>query len=266
MDSPLLILFAYSVGLLNQGYSAGAEMLVDERASCMVAFANIANGQKVCLYTMNLQDAGSRLLQMACLTGVILMVSGCASSASNPYANSAAPDDYFAMSLPDMPNGDNVMMSPVIRAAVDQTQRQAIYPTLTMVRQALLSQHQRWVGTPYRLGGTNERGIDCSALIQNVYRDTFNMELPRTTRQQVKQGRLVNRSELQAGDLVFFKPPGPYRHAGIYIGDGRFMHASSSRGVMISRLDNSYWKRYYWQSRRALEPTQLAGLGASLRR
>lgn len=232
----------------------------------MVAFANIANGKKICLSTMNMQDAGNRLLQGACLTGVILMVSGCASSTSNPYANTAAPDNYFAMSLPDMPSGDEVMMSPVVRPMVEQRQRQAIASTPALVRQALLSQHQRWVGTPYRLGGTNERGIDCSALIQNVYRDTFNMELPRTTRQQVKQGRQINRSELQAGDLVFFNPPGPSRHAGIYIGDGRFMHASSSRGVMISRLDNSYWKRYYWQSRRTLEPTHLAGLGDSLRR
>ena len=232
----------------------------------MVAFANIANGKKICLSTMNMQDAGNRLLQGACLTGVILMISGCASSTSNPYANAAAPDNYFAMSLPDMPSGDEVMMSPVTRSVVEQRQRQAIDSTPAMVRQALLSQHQRWVGTPYRLGGTNERGIDCSALIQNVYRDTFNMELPRTTRQQVKQGRQINRSELQAGDLVFFNPPGPSRHAGIYIGDGRFMHASSSRGVMISRLDNSYWKRYYWQSRRTLEPTHLAGLGDSLRR
>ncbi|MGS2742992.1 C40 family peptidase [Halomonas sp. LS-001] len=196
------------------------------------------------------------------------MISGCASSTSTPYANTAAPDNYFAMPLPDMPSGDEVMMSPVIRSSTgtDQRQRQVTDSTPAMVRQALLSQHQRWVGTPYRLGGTNERGIDCSALIQNVYRDTFNMELPRTTRQQVKQGRQINRSELQAGDLVFFNPPGPSRHAGIYIGDGRFMHASSSRGVMISRLDNSYWKRYYWQSRRTLEPTHLAGLGDSLRR
>jgi len=232
----------------------------------MVAFANIANGKKDYLSIMSSQVTGTRLLQGACLTGVILMVSGCAGSSSNPYANTAAPDNYFAMSLPDMPSGDEVMMSPAIRPAADQWQRQDADATPAFVRQALLSQHQRWVGTPYRLGGTNERGIDCSALIQNVYRDTFNMELPRTTRQQVKQGRQVDRSELQAGDLVFFNPPGPSRHAGIYIGDGRFMHASSSRGVMISRLDNSYWKRYYWQSRRTLEPTHLAGLGDSLQR
>ncbi|XGA81730.1 NlpC/P60 family protein [Halomonas sp. CH40] len=192
----------------------------------------------------------------------MLLVTGCASSTKQ--ANTAAPENYFAMSLPDMPGSHDLMMSPADNSTALQNYGSS--STSAAVRQALLAQHQRWVGTPYRLGGTNERGIDCSALIQNVYRDTFNMQLPRTTRQQVKQGRPVDRSELQPGDLVFFNPPGVGRHAGIYIGSGRFMHASSSKGVMISRLDNSYWQRYYWQSRRTLEPTHLAGLADSLQR
>lgn len=95
-----------------------------------------------------------------------------------------------------------------------------------------------------------------------MFRDTFNLELPRSTYDQVHEGRPIDRQELQAGDLVFFRPPGRYNHVGIYVGDGRFLHASSSKGVMISRLDNSYWQRYYWQSRRALEPTNLAQLSS----
>lgn len=193
--------------------------------------------------------AGRLRLTVVCLTGAMLLLTGCASSTQQ--ANTSVPDNYFAMSLPDMPAG---------------LQGGGAMASKDAVRQVLLAQHQRWVGTPYRYGGTNERGIDCSALIQNVYRDSFNMQLPRTTWQQVKQGDPVDRSQLQPGDLVFFNPPGSGRHAGIYVGEGRFMHASSSNGVMLSRLDNSYWQRYYWQSRRPLEPTHLVWLADSFQR
>ena len=227
----------------------------------MVAFMNFTNGESRSLNGI-LPVAGNKVLQSVCLASTILVITGCASSTKQ--ANTAAPDNYFAMSLPDMPGSHDLMMSPADHSTTLLDYGSS--STSAAVRQALLAQHQRWVGTPYRLGGTNERGIDCSALIQNVYRDTFNVQLPRTTRQQVKQGRQVDRSELQPGDLVFFNPPGVGRHAGIYIGSGRFMHASSSKGVMISRLDNSYWQRYYWQSRRTLEPTHLAALADSLQR
>lgn len=206
--------------------------------------------------------AGRLRLQVVCLTGAMLLLTGCASSTQQ--ANTSVPDNYFAMSLLDMPAGYDVMMSPSDHAA--GLQGGGAMASKDAVRQVLLAQHQRWVGTPYRFGGTNERGIDCSALIQNVYRDSFNMQLPRTTWQQVKQGDPVDRSQLQPGDLVFFNPPGPGRHAGIYVGEGRFMHASSSKGVMLSRLDNSYWQRYYWQSRRPLEPTHLVWLADSFQR
>lgn len=206
--------------------------------------------------------AGRLCLTVVCLTGAMLLLTGCASSTQQ--ANTSVPDNYFAMSLPDMPAGYDVMMSPSDHAA--GLQGGGAMASKDAVRQVLLAQHQRWVGTPYRYGGTNERGIDCSALIQNVYRDSFNMQLPRTTWQQVKQGDPVDRSQLQPGDLVFFNPPGSGRHAGIYVGEGRFMHASSSKGVMLSRLDNSYWQRYYWQSRRPLEPTHLVWLADSFQR
>lgn len=127
-----------------------------------------------------------------------------------------------------------------------------------VIRQALLDEHQRWVGTPYVLGGTTHHGIDCSALMQHVFGEAFSLQLPRTTEEQVQEGSRVNRSDLKAGDLVFFRPPGPYNHVGVYVGDGYFLHASSSRGVKLSRLDNVYWKRYYWQARRPVERTLLA--------
>jgi cell wall-associated NlpC family hydrolase len=128
----------------------------------------------------------------------------------------------------------------------------------TVIRRALLDEHQRWVGTPYVLGGTTHHGIDCSALMQHVYGEAFALELPRTTEEQVLEGSRVDESNLKAGDLVFFRPPGPYNHVGVYVGEGYFLHASSSQGVKLSRLDNVFWKRYYWQARRPVERAQLA--------
>lgn len=187
---------------------------------------------------------------------VFSLVAGCAGSASRQGID--PPENYFSMTLPGMAEGFNPQMSPVDNAIAQLHSLHS--PPSTWVRQALLEQHQRWAGTPYRIGGTSKRGIDCSALVRNVFRETFNMELPRSTDHQVHEGRLIDRQELQAGDLVFFRPPGPYNHVGIYVSDGYFLHASTSQGVMMSRLDNSYWQRYYWQSRRTLEPSHLAQL------
>ena len=188
---------------------------------------------------------------------VVALLAGCAGSASRQ--DMEAPEDYFSMSLPGM-EGVTPQMSPVDPISAHLRNLQT--PPPTVVRQALLEQHQRWAGTPYRIGGTTDRGIDCSALVRNVFRDTFDVELPRSTQDQVHEGRPIDRQELQAGDLVFFRPPGRYNHVGIYVGNGYFLHASTSKGVIISSLDNSYWRRYYWQSRRALEPTNLAQLSS----
>ncbi|GED44551.1 hypothetical protein HME01_04030 [Vreelandella aquamarina] len=188
---------------------------------------------------------------------VVALLAGCAGSASRQ--DMEALEDYFSMSLPGM-EGVTPQMSPVDPISAHLRNLQT--PPPTVVRQALLEQHQRWAGTPYRIGGTTDRGIDCSALVRNVFRDTFDVELPRSTQDQVHEGRPIDRQELQAGDLVFFRPPGRYNHVGIYVGNGYFLHASTSKGVIISSLDNSYWQRYYWQSRRALEPTNLAQLSS----
>ena len=188
---------------------------------------------------------------------VVALLAGCAGSASRQ--DMEAPENYFSMSLPGM-EGVTPQMSPVDPISAHLRNLQT--PPPTVVRQALLEQHQRWAGAPYRIGGTTDRGIDCSALVRNVFRDTFDVELPRSTQDQVHEGRPIDRQELQAGDLVFFRPPGRYNHVGIYVGNGYFLHASTSKGVIISSLDNSYWQRYYWQSRRALEPTNLAQLSS----
>lgn len=185
----------------------------------------------------------------------LVLLAGCA---TGPRDGASHRDDepYFARDIPGLPGGWDPMMSRVDNPILEA--RRIGSPSPALVRQALLAQHDRWMGTPYRLGGTSRHGIDCSALVQNVFAETFQLNLPRTTRKQVREGRRITRDELAPGDLVFFRPTGVYHHVGIYIGEGRFLHAASSRGVMISRLDNRYWRRHYWQARRTLEPTHLA--------
>jgi cell wall-associated NlpC family hydrolase len=111
----------------------------------------------------------------------------------------------------------------------------------------------RWASVPHKLGGTSKQGVDCSGLVQSVYRAEFQMSLPRTTDRQVRVGRAVSRSALQPGDLVFFRHGRKDYHVGIYLSDGEFLHTSSSEGVVVSPLDRAYWTERWWQARRLLD-------------
>ncbi|BBL35958.1 murein DD-endopeptidase MepSMurein [Nitrosomonas stercoris] len=116
------------------------------------------------------------------------------------------------------------------------------------VRNRLYDQYQEWRGTRYQLGGASHSGVDCSALVKIIFEKEFGYTLPRTTLSQAQLGEKISRNELTAGDLVFFKTGVRTWHVGIYLENKKFMHASSSKGVTISSLDNSYWKAKYWKS------------------
>lgn len=110
--------------------------------------------------------------------------------------------------------------------------------------------HNKWHQTPYKLGGFGSNGIDCSAFVQRAFKDNFNITLPRTTKSLANYGKKVPRSNIRTSDLVFFKTGYNTRHVGIYLQHGDFMHASSSEGVIISNIDDPYWKNRYWMARR----------------
>lgn len=116
----------------------------------------------------------------------------------------------------------------------------------------LYSQYNNWKGTPYQYGGLSQNGVDCSGFVHQTYRSIFKITLPRSTKDQVRQGKRVYINQLSAGDLVFFKTGFNVRHVGIYLEKGKFAHASSSKGVMISNMYTGYWKKNYWQARRLL--------------
>ena len=108
----------------------------------------------------------------------------------------------------------------------------------------------KWKGVPYQYGGLNKRGIDCSAFVQLTYKDILGVHLPRTTRDQARLGTKISPALLTTGDLVFFKTSRYVRHVGIYLGDRMFLHASTSKGVTTSSLDNVYWHQRFWKATR----------------
>lgn len=111
-----------------------------------------------------------------------------------------------------------------------------------------------YLGVPYKWGGTTRRGMDCSAFTRAVFRETYGVELPRTSKQMYRLGQQIgDQSNLHPGDLIFFRDTyaGPgVSHVGIYIGDGRFAHASSSKGGTITPLEATYFRQRYVGARR----------------
>ena len=114
-----------------------------------------------------------------------------------------------------------------------------------ILKNKLFAAFNNWAGTKYRLGGTGRSGIDCSALTREVFREVFGYELTRVSVDQVKKGRKVERSELKPGDLLYFTPENRINHVAVYIGNSLFINASSSQGVVLSSLNNTYWNKYY---------------------
>ena len=105
----------------------------------------------------------------------------------------------------------------------------------------------KWYGTRYRWGGKGRRGIDCSAFSQKLYSNVYKTELLRTSRQQHRHcERFRDKDQAEEGDLIFFRVNRiRISHVGIYLANGYFVHASRSHGVMISNLEDTYWRRRY---------------------
>jgi hypothetical protein len=121
------------------------------------------------------------------------------------------------------------------------------------VANALVKEANKWLGVPYKYGGTSHSGVDCSGLVMEVFNDAADVKLPRDSRSQQSYCRKIDAQNLQPGDLVFFssKAGGDnVSHVGMYVGDNSIIHASTSRGVIISNLSENYYKNHYYSSGR----------------
>ena len=121
--------------------------------------------------------------------------------------------------------------------------------------QELIGHGMAYLGIRYRLGGTSpETGFDCSELVQRIYRNAAGLDLPRTAADMARLGQKIRREELRPGDLVFFNTMRrTFSHVGIYVGDGRFLHAASGGGVVrMDAIGKHYWTTRFNGARRLL--------------
>lgn len=130
--------------------------------------------------------------------------------------------------------------------------------TNNLFTEFLLKEAETYIGTPYRYGGTTRNGIDCSAFVRSVF-ETFNMNLPRVSADQAKEGQRISTDEAREGDLVFFATRGGGRvsHVGIVHGRNEngvltFIHSSTSQGVIITPITDSYWGKRFLYAKRVL--------------
>jgi probable lipoprotein NlpC len=143
--------------------------------------------------------------------------------------------------------------------------------TAADARLKLLAAAESYLGTPYRYGGVDSRGVDCSGLVFVSFKDALNVQVPRSSQGLYSWTERISTADMQPGDLVFFDTGGSgVSHVGIYAGNGRFIHSPSegiSTGVMFNRLDESYWQRTFVGGGRALpwdsEAEQALGNGVS---
>ena len=116
---------------------------------------------------------------------------------------------------------------------------------------ALYEAVNSWLGVPYKYGGSDRNGIDCSAFVGTIYKEVYGVTLNRTANDMLRDVKLIAKSQLKEGDLVFFtNSKGKVSHVGIYLKEGLFAHASTSNGVSVSRLDNKYWEKHFYKGGR----------------
>lgn len=123
-------------------------------------------------------------------------------------------------------------------------------PVETSFNIKMLEFIDEWYGTPYRFGGSTKKGVDCSAFVNFFMSAVYGLSVPRNSKEQYSASKRIRKKQLDEGDLVFFNTRGGISHVGVYIGNNKFAHASTSSGVTISDLDDGYFARRYVASGR----------------
>lgn len=165
-------------------------------------------------------------IQVVFLATIIFSLGSCKSK-SNSYGNLYNPSEVAYLSeILDIPLSNK-----------DKTDDMNI---------SLLYEVSTWLNVPYRYGGNSKKGVDCSGLVHQVYKKVYNLNLPRTTATLYSNKNKLNESKLRTGDLIFFATGNNKSnptHVGIYLKENRFIHASTSKGVIVSLLSEKYYKQ-----------------------
>lgn len=142
-----------------------------------------------------------------------------------------------------------------IKLEIKETPKNRSFNSEAEVQNVLVKEITNYLGIPYRKGGSDEGGIDCSAFVCLIFKNVFNIELPRTSYEQFKLGKLITAFDsLKAGDLMFFNTTGKVAsHVGIYIGNDLFAHASVKAGVSISSIYDTYYRKRFNGAKRIIE-------------
>jgi len=144
---------------------------------------------------------------------------------------------------------DRTYTSPLTATGLQQKYARLLQVSPALIRNLALYQFiDNWLGTPYKYGGDDEQGIDCSAFVQRLYDEVYHIRLDRTALGLYRIMDLIrNQADLREGDLVFFHTGrGKHiNHVGVYLQNRYFVQASTSNGVIISNLDEPYWKQHY---------------------
>jgi len=115
----------------------------------------------------------------------------------------------------------------------------------------LIESISEWLGTPYKYGGCDKSGTDCSCFVRSIVKEVYDFELHRRSQDMILDVTKVSKGQLSNGDLVFFKISGnKISHVGIYISSNKFVHASKKRGVVINDLNEGYYKKYFYSGGR----------------
>ena len=159
---------------------------------------------------------------------------------------------YVLQALVEQRNGEYYVNCQEGQKGTELMAAQTLSKTVEL-RSALVEEARTHLGTYYVYGGSRPGGFDCSGLTSYLYK-TVDMSIYRTASDQLRDGLVVPKDELQVGDLVFFRIAGyPYlaSHVGIYVGDGQMIHSDNS-GVRYTSMDDSYYARYYIGARRII--------------
>ena len=164
-----------------------------------------------------------------------------------PIAQASAEQENSSKKTPTQTGNHKTSAGDVKQAAAKKSIPEPPAPKTTFEEYA-----SKWLGTPYVYGANSTKGTDCSGYVMQVYKGFFNIALPHNAHMMYKdeRGKSVSRGSLREADLIFFGSFWKISHVGIYLGGDRFIHASSSRGVIISNLNEKYYKNKYQGARR----------------